>query len=386
MIIKQVRWAALALVIVGCYSAPTANQGSQPAATESTDVVKQQDLVGYSFFDGKLVIPPDAQGTAFSPYDAPVLSVTSSIGKYVDRGDQLVKLTIPGADAATNSAKAVVNSQEAELNAQQSENSGPVIEAKRALAEARAAEVAARNTVANGGEADIEGATQIRQSAEADLQKAQAELRAVVQPTKDAINRASASLDTAKADAAKGIVRAPLSGVITTFDAKPGMVATAKQALVTITNFEKVKVQGMVPAELKDLVTKGTRVIISMNGVNSDPIDGVVLDVSIAAPQEGQTSAGYVAVIELLKPRSIVQTSLSVRRIGVKAGTAKDVLVVPVGAVSTKDGKSVVSVKNGDAWTETPVTLGITDGALVEIKSGLNVGAVVRVLTSAEVK
>lgn len=366
----------------GC-TAPlvSSNGGGQTVAQMTTDVVKRQDLTGYSFFDGKLVIPDAAQATAYSPYDTPVLSVMTGEGKHVGRGEPIIKLIIPGADAAAAAAKADVSSAQANYSAQKGGESEPVRDAKRMLDEARAIEKSARETIANGGQADLEGATIARQNAEAELTKAQSELRQTLEPTRQAVNQAASNLVDARADAAKGIVRAPISGTVVTFAAQAGMSATAKQPLATIINFDAVRVQGFVPAELKDLVLKDTRVIIAMNGVNSAPLDGSVIEIKIAPPSEGQQGSGYLAVIGLLKPSAMAQHGLSVKRIGVKAGTVKDVLVVPVGAIFMKEGKAMVSIKSGDHWVDTLVETGMSDGALTEIKSGLTEGAVVRVQT-----
>lgn len=170
-----------------------------------------------------------------------------------------------------------------------------------------------------------------------------------------------------------------VKGTAAMLTAQERMMATARQAVATIVDFSAVRVHGLVPAELQAAVVKDSSVIVAMNGANSDPLDGTVTDVSVAPPTEGQKSAGYLAVIRFLKPRPMLQPSLSVKRVGVKSGSASGVLVVPVGAVITIRGKSTVSVKNGDNWVTTPVEVGITDGARVEIKSGLREGSMVRV-------
>jgi multidrug efflux pump subunit AcrA (membrane-fusion protein) len=383
MTTKLIPWIALALIVGGCQSPPITTKvaGQIETAQFTTDVVKRQNLTGYSFFDGKLVIPESAQASAFSPYDTPVLAVMTGAGKQVGRGEPIVKLTIPGADAAASAAKANENSAQANYSAQKGDSSDPVREAQRALALAQAEEKAARATVANGGQADVESATQARVLAQDALRQAQQDLRQSLQPAKEAVGQASATLKAAKADAARGIVRAPISGTVISLEAQPGMMARSSQALATIINFDAVRVQGQVPPELKDLVVKNSRVIIAMSGASSDPLDGSVIDVTVAPPDKGQKSPGYLAVIKFLNPRAMVQPSITVERIGVKTGTANDVLVVPVGAINTKNGKSTVNVQSGNNWIETPVVIGISDGALTEIKSGLTEGAVVRVLS-----
>ncbi|MEQ1934068.1 MAG: hypothetical protein ABL962_09335, partial [Fimbriimonadaceae bacterium] len=98
MITKTIPFIAIALLVSGCNFAASINPPATPAKV-TTDTVKRQDLTGYNFFDGKLVIPDSAQGIAFSPYDTPIVSVSTGLGKKVDRGQQIVKLEIPGADA-----------------------------------------------------------------------------------------------------------------------------------------------------------------------------------------------------------------------------------------------------------------------------------------------
>lgn len=378
MIKKQTSWILIALVATGCGPVAPKDTTALRTAEFATDVVKRQDFVAYSYFDGKLVIPESAQATVFSPYDTSVLSVATGVGKHVDRGDQIIKLTIPGAETTAAAAKAYVNSAQANYAAQKADNSGPVREAERILAEARATEKAAREAIANGEAADLESATQARVAAEAALRQAQEDLRRSLQPTKETLRQASEALQMARADIAKGVVRAPISGTIVTLEAQPGMTTTAQQTLATIINYDAAHVQGLVPAALKDKVVKGARVMIAMTGPSSDPLDGTVKEVTVAPPSEGQTSQGYLAVIEFDNPRALTMPSPSVKRIGLKTGTVADALVVPVSAVHSVDNRSLVYVKNGDAWVETEIVTGLTDGALIEIKSGLKEGSVVR--------
>ena len=58
----------------------------------------------------------------------------------------------------------------------------------------------------------------------------------------------------------------------------------------------------------------------------------------------------------------------------IDAGRAEDVLVVPVTAVRGLVGKGTVWVVDGGKPTPTEVTLGLSDGKVVEIKKGLEEG------------
>ncbi len=80
----------------------------------------------------------------------------------------------------------------------------------------------------------------------------------------------------------------------------------------------------------------------------------------------------------------MAQPSTSVRRVGIKTGEVKNVVVVPVSAVVTQDGKSTVKVQKGSDWVATSVETGLSDGNLIEIKSGLSEGDVVQVSGSSQ--
>ncbi len=370
---------AAMFAISGC----TKDASSKDAVALSkpiTDIAKKQDLVGYAFFDGKIVIPDSARGMAYSPYDGSVTSVSTALGKHVGRGETIVRLAIPGAEEAAAMAKANASAAKESYSSEKATVSGPVEDAKRVLAEAREAERLAKETQDAGGAADVASATQARIEAESALRQAQLQVNEAMRPSTMVLNQSVAELRAAQADAAKGIVRAPLTGTVVALEAKPGLAAIQKQLLATIINYDAVRVQGIVPPELKDLVVKGSRVIVSLEGPNSDPFDGRVLDVTVIPPTNGQKSAGYLANIAFSNPRNITFPDPVVKRVGVKTGEVKDALVVPIGAVVTKNGRSTVFVQAGDNWTETDVQTGISDGALVEIKSGLTEGAVVRVV------
>src|ERR1700722_16731017 len=136
--------ALLALsAVAGCNSGVVTNSSPSESsavvtAQPTTATAKRQDLVGYDFFNGKMVIPDTAQANASSPYDTPVEAVPVTLGKIVEKGQTLVKLTIPGADEATTQAKADLSSAKSTLSTQKSDASGPVDQAKQELADAQA--------------------------------------------------------------------------------------------------------------------------------------------------------------------------------------------------------------------------------------------------------
>ncbi|MBS1715880.1 MAG: HlyD family efflux transporter periplasmic adaptor subunit [Armatimonadetes bacterium] len=365
----------LALVIAGC-SPMAADKGGRET---SVATVRRQALTGYTFFDGKLVVPASASAVTTSPYSTQVVEVYTVAGKEVEKGQAIAKLDIPGTDSAKAAAKAQTQSAGAAYSAELADKSGPVRDAKKALDEARAVEKTARDVVAGGGEADIDAAVQARMDAERTLAEAQRERDEQLRPAKDSVASARSTLAAVREAERKGLILAPISGTVVSLEAKPGMSATSNQALATVVDFRQVRVQGFLPAELKDKVKKGTDVLVAFNGVSSDPVDGEVLDVSVAPPKEGQASGVYLAVIAFKNPGALVQPGATVKRVGVKSGYVEDALVVPATAVHGEGTDLWVEVKEDSTWSKRRVTLGITDGALVQIVSGLKDGEQVKV-------
>lgn len=168
---------------------------------------------------------------------------------------------------------------------------------------------------------------------------------------------------------------------MTALDAVAGAeVGTAPKApIATIVNMDAIMIRMTVPPEKKDDVKRGDKVVFTSNDKASVPMEGEVQRVRVIPPKPGEKESVYVAMVTFDNSKGLINPGSVVKRAGVYAGKVKDALVVPLSAVSqNKDGKMVVFVQNGGDWVETPVTLGLNDGALIEVKDGLTEKAVVR--------
>jgi len=373
--------AIVAAIAMGC--APTDGEGRvsrKETLPASTAEVTRTDLVGFTFFDGKVVAPPGIHADVLAPYDLPVEKVYVSVGDRVGKGAPLVKLTMPGAAQSLQMAESNERSARSAYNTALSSQSERVRAAESALRDAQAAEKAARQDVLNGGTSDIEAATQARVAAEEELKAARAERDSNVMAEKQALALANEHLAEVKAGTSEGILRSPISGVITKLDAKVGMSAQSRQLLATVVEVDKIEVQGTVPPDRAGEVEKGSKILIAMEGVDSDPFEGTVSDLSVLPPSEGQASPGYLAVIAFDNRKGQILPGMKIKRLGLRTGKVEDALAIPLGAITRKDsGDLVAYVRNGEEWVEKKIETGLSDGAMVQIKSGLNEGETVRV-------
>ncbi|MBS1721786.1 MAG: efflux RND transporter periplasmic adaptor subunit [Armatimonadetes bacterium] len=363
--------AALLVASAGC---------GQYSTADKTAKVSRKDLVGYSYFDGKVFAPAGSQGVILAPYDIAVSEVLTSAGKKVGKDQVIVRLAMPSTKVAMAAAAGNLKAAQSAYAAARTQYDGPVKEAAKALEEARAAEKAALALGPDAAPEEVARARQDRIDAEAVLARARAEVENNVSGERAAVVSAQAGLAEVRAGATTATLRSPVSGTVVSLEAKPGMPVKAKQHLATIVNLDMIQIQGTVPPELADKVKKGSEVLIALDGANSDPFTGEVVDVSILPPSEGQSAPGYLAVIKFDNSKGIVLPGAAIKRLGVPTGKVQNALVVPVEAVfADKDGRSVVQVDQGGKWAKAVVETGVSDGALIEIKSGLKEGDTVRV-------
>jgi len=361
----------------GC--APSTPSDTKVGATTAT--VSRQNLVGYTFFDAQVATPPNAKAMVYAPFKLPVSEILTSVGKHVNRGEVMMRLAVPDAKQMVLQAQSSLQSAQSAYSASKAQSDGPVRESARALAEARSAELAARNDPS----ADLETAVQNRKDAEEMLRSATADMNMALLPDKQAVDSAYQFLNEAKRGAKMTEVRAPISGTVVSMDATVGndVGTTPNAPVVTIIDMGAIQIRATIPAEKKDEVQKGAKVVFTSTDPGVGPLEGIVSSLRVAPLKSGEKTSVYVAMISFDNTKGLIKPESVVKKAGVPAGKVENVLVVPVGAVSqNKDGKMVVFVQKGSDWIEVPVETGLTDGALIEVKGGVDEGAIVKVVTT----
>ena len=146
--------------------------------------------------------------------------------------------------------------------------------------------------------------------------------------------------------------------------------------------------------ELEEKITAG-QIIGTVNGKElKSPVDGTITSI---APSNESVPTDMIAVVSpaadenaftgIVPQEGILQCLIS-QTVDVKSGqsatvvitatTRNDVLILPLSVIAGRQGTGLVTVitPNGER-VETKVTLGVTDGANIEILSGLEEGDVV---------
>lgn len=380
--------ALSALALAGCgdngaSSRPQKLKDPYPAKVE------RRDLVGYKFLDDPaLYVPPESQAVVYPKYKAPVEQVMASVGQRVNRGEVLIQLNLPNAEAAYEQAQADLKAAETAYANAREQYSGPVREAKRALEQARQIERQARaQTDPTGDATAVEQARMQREAAEQAVQEAERAAELNSQQYKDQLDSIRASASQARQGVRMGSIRAPISGTVTLVDVRAGDVVgdDARQVLMKIVDLGDIQIKARVPSGMAEDMEKGKTVTVGFKELPDRTFDGRITKVAVV-PLDGGASAKEIT-IDFRNDEGLIKEGFTPDWAGIRVGEVKNVLVVPRLAVDVDEtGKPVVKVLEGQDWIPRVVETGMSDGQFIEIKSGLKEGETVQVTPEDRVK
>jgi RND family efflux transporter MFP subunit len=188
-----------------------------------------------------------------------------------------------------------------------------------------------------------------------------------------ALAAAQTELATAKVQQSLLLGEAPLSGTLTRFTARPGEAADATTILAEIVDLDRLVAVVKVPrAEAADLKPGQKATLKAVH--QETPIEGSVAFISSQVDAVQDTVAVRVA---LPKGTGLLPGDFVNARIIVEEHADK--LAVPVASVFTDgEGRTTLSLVEGDTATQHEVTVGLRDGGLVEVEGeGVDEGSIV---------
>lgn len=167
-------------------------------------------------------------------------------------------------------------------------------------------------------------------------------------------------------------ITSPIAGRITDAPAVLGAFVTAGTELMEVVDPARVQIEAAIPLGDVPRVSSGDRVIIV---IGSQEIGGRIRSIT---PTLDPTSRAATAVIIPDRLVTALQADAFVEvRIASTSDSDPNVISVPEVAVQTVEGKSVVFVREGDAFEPIEVQTGARSAGRVIIVSGLEVGAVI---------
>lgn len=188
---------------------------------------------------------------------------------------------------------------------------------------------------------------------------------------KSGLEQARAGLKYSQEQYNNAFIKSPISGVVTACNVNAGEMASsqAQQPVVTVMSLDKVVVKATVTEDQINKLQEGQEVPVLVSAVSAEPLTGVVTNIALAADPQ---SKAYPIKVQLenpehlLKPGMFAEVHLENRK--------GEVLVVPREAVINTGGRDMAWVVEDGKAVNRPVTVGVSDGKQIEIKSGLQEG------------
>ncbi|MGE0816130.1 MAG: efflux RND transporter periplasmic adaptor subunit [Vicinamibacterales bacterium] len=290
-----------------------------------------------------LVTPaPGAELLVVAPEPARIAELPKAEGDRVAKGDLLVRFEVP--------------STSAEVARQQAD----IARAEAQIANARATQTRARDLFERGVAARKEVEDADRDAADADA----------------ALAQARAGLAAAQVAADRVTVRAPFAGIVARRLHNPGDVVEAATSDPVLRLVDPARLEVVASLAVGDV----GRVAPGAHARLVSP-DGFALRL-VSHPAAVDPATGAVPVrLAFSRPPETLAVGTPVQ-VSIEAETRQGVVLVPVAAVVREGQDTFVFVVTGDKAVRTPVTLGVSDGARVEIASGVTAGD--RVIVSGQ--
>ena len=172
-------------------------------------------------------------------------------------------------------------------------------------------------------------------------------------------------------DMSNYVVTSPIDGYITSINVDVGAVASQSVAAATIANIDKLEIDTSVSETIINKIKIGDKVDVLVSSVSDTPFSGTITALS-PAPAAG--SLTYPMKVTLDNTDSAVKPGMFAEVV-ITSDKMENVIALPSKAVLIKSGKTVVAViENGEKVVFKNVTVGVDNGDLAEIKSGIKAG------------
>ena len=192
-----------------------------------------------------------------------------------------------------------------------------------------------------------------------------------IEQAKTAYTVAQQSYTAASDGMSNYVVTSPIDGYITSISVDVGSLASQSAPAATIANIDKLEIDTSISEAIINKIKVGDKVDVLVSSASETPFTGTVTALS-PAPAAG--SLTYPMKVTLDNQSAEVKPGMFAEVIITSDKTA-NVIALPSDAVLTKSGKTVVAtIENDKKVVFKDVVVGVDNGELAEIKSGIKAG------------
>ena len=382
--------AVVSLLALGCSSKASPNKNEKAAGPQGAPTVIQVATAPAirrqlpRFFEATGSLAADEQTDVAPAVAGKVVAIGVDLGSYVRRGAVLVRLDdrdarirLEQAQAQVQQSQAQVRQGEARIGLRPGQDFDPerVAEVGVARVALLLAEKQLKRYERLIESGDVSSSTYDQQKAQRDQLQQQYEAAlaqarqnyAAVETARAALASAQAQVDQVRKAIADAVVTAPISGSVVDRPADLGEYVTTSTKVATIARTSRLRVRIDIPEQALAAVRVGQNVSVNVSAYPDRAFSGRIARISpnvTAASRTMTVEADVENSGGLLKPGQFAT-------VRIMEPQSEPAVLVPLRAIRTEAGASLVFViKNGRA-EQRPVQLGQTEGDLVEIKNGV---------------
>ncbi len=204
------------------------------------------------------------------------------------------------------------------------------------------------------------------------LEAAQAQYDALNSGSAEAgVEQARAGLQQARNSIGNCTITAPISGVVGTIALSLGETASMQSPAAVISDTSRLEIEVAVSESEIAYVQEGSKVQVTVSAVRSEPFEGMVESVSVAADP---SSKNYNVKITMDNDDNLIKSGMFAQ-VALATISEEDALCVPRNAVIPKGSKSVVYIVDDDSRARLlEVETGIENSSHIQVLKGLEEG------------
>jgi RND family efflux transporter MFP subunit len=188
------------------------------------------------------------------------------------------------------------------------------------------------------------------------------------------VDSAKGALSVAQKAVADTIIRAPITGMISSRSVQPGEKISADNRLLDVVDLRVLEMEAPVPTQDITSIRIGQTVQLKIEGVSST-VDGKVVRIN---PSTTAGSRSIMAYVQVANPDTVLRAGMF-GEAQLVVEKKNDVLVAPETAIQYEGEQAFVYVIENNVLQQKPVKLGLhgvsKDLPVVEISAGLASGA-----------
>ena len=382
MVSRPVGFNALnAVVTVGTVAVLACRDGEGATRSDQTAVVEQRNMAATVLAIGALRPEIGAEVRVGSRISGRVQKLRANIGDRVTKGQVIAELETAELNAVVAEREAQLRLAEARLAAQDTSSPEGLARAAAEVARAVATERLTsteldrqQQLLASRGAttADVESARERHLVAQAQLATARREFDLAQREARAEHSRAVAALQLARVEHSFTVIRAPISGTISSVSTQEGETVAAglsAPTFVTIVDLSRLQVHAYVDEVDIGKVRLGQEATFAVDAFPARDFAGRVAAIYPTATIQDNVVKYIVALdiaddsVGLLRPEMTASVRIAL--------APRSVLAIPARAIRRNGGQNVVTVRGDDGDVERAVRVGWRDGPWIEIVDGL---------------